>query len=48
MGIGIVSITSVFAYIAWMRYKYEDLGYYSAVKEDGTEVFEKRKSRWER
>lgn len=48
MGIGLVSITSVFGYIAWMRYKYEDLGYYSAIKDDGTEVFEKKKSRWER
>lgn len=52
MGFGLVAITSVFGYIAYMRYKYEDLGYYSAVKvkEDGTvaEVFEKKKSRWER
>lgn len=48
MGIGLVAITSVFGYIAYMRYTYEGLGYYSAVKEDGTEVFEKRKSRWER
>jgi hypothetical protein len=48
MGIGLISITSVFGYIAYMRYKYEDLGYYSAVKSDGTEVFEKKKSRWEK
>jgi hypothetical protein len=48
MAIGIVSITSVFGYIAYMRHTYDGLGYYSAVKEDGTEVFEKKKSRWER
>lgn len=48
MGFGLVAITGVFGYIAYMRYTYEGLGYYSAVKEDGTEVFEKRKSRWER
>ena len=48
MVIGSISIASVFGYIAYMRYKYEDLGYYSAVKNDGTEVFEKKKSRWER
>jgi Domain of unknown function (DUF4500) len=48
MGIGVVSIVSVFGYIAYMRHIYEDLGYYTAVKADGTEVFEKKKSRWER
>lgn len=48
MGIGLVAITSVFGYIIYMRSKYEGLGYYSAIKEDGTEVFEKKKSRWER
>lgn len=47
MAIGLVSITSVFGYIAWMRYKYESLGYYTAIKDDGTEVFVKKKSRWE-
>lgn len=48
MGIGLVSITGVFGYIAYMRSKYEGLGYYAAVKNDGTEVFEKKKSRWEK
>jgi hypothetical protein len=48
MGIGLISIASVFGYIGYMNYKYEGLGYYQAVKEDGTEVFEKKKSRWER
>ena len=48
MAIGVISITSVFGYIIYMRSKYEGLGYYSAIKDDGTEVFEKKKSRWER
>ncbi|CRK99033.1 CLUMA_CG011934, isoform A [Clunio marinus] len=48
MAIGLISITGVFGYIAYMRAKYEGLGYYSAVKADGTEVFEKKKSRWEK
>lgn len=47
MGIGLVAITGVFGYIAYMRHKYEGLGYYAAVKTDGTEVFEKKKSRWD-
>jgi Domain of unknown function (DUF4500) len=48
MAIGLVSIASVFGYLAYMRHTYEGLGYYQAIKEDGTEVFEKKKSRWER
>lgn len=48
MTIGVVSIISVFGYIGYMNYKFEGLGYYKAVKDDGTEVFEKKKSRWER
>lgn len=47
MGIGLVAITGVFGYIAYMRSKYEGLGYYSAIKEDGSEVFIKKKSKWE-
>ena len=47
MGIGVVAITGVFGYIAWMRHKYEGLGYQIAIKEDGSEVFVKKKSRWE-
>ena len=47
MSFGLIAITGVFGYIAYMRHKYEGLGYYTAVKTDGTEVFEKKKSRWE-
>lgn len=48
MVIGLVSIASVFGYIGYMRATYDGLGYYSAIKEDGKEVFEKKKSKWER
>ncbi|KAL7734300.1 hypothetical protein ACLKA6_010639 [Drosophila palustris] len=47
MGIGLVAFAGVFGYIAYMRHKYEDLGYYVAVKEDGREEFIKKKSNWE-
>lgn len=47
MGLGLVAIGITFGYIAYMRSKYEGLGYYSAIQEDGKEVFVKRKSKWE-
>ncbi|EDW40591.1 GL25326 [Drosophila persimilis] len=47
MGLGLTAITGVFGYIAYMRYKYQSLGYYVAVKEDGKEEFIKKKSNWE-
>lgn len=47
MGIGLVAFTGCFAYIAYMRNKYSELGYYPAIQKDGTENFVKKKSRWE-
>ncbi|XP_030569975.1 small integral membrane protein 8 [Drosophila novamexicana] len=47
MGLGLAALTGVFGYIAYMRYKYENLGYYVAVREDGREEFVKKKSNWE-
>ncbi|KAJ8920879.1 hypothetical protein NQ315_015672 [Exocentrus adspersus] len=47
MGLGLLAITGCAGYIAYMRSKYEGLGYYGAVKEDGTEEFVKRKSKWD-
>lgn len=47
MGIGLAAITGVFGYIAYMRHKYKDLGYYVAVQADGREQFVKNKSNWE-
>lgn len=39
MTVGLVAFGSVLGYIAYMRSKYESQGYYSAVQEDGTEVY---------
>ncbi|ENN78672.1 small integral membrane protein 8 [Dendroctonus ponderosae] len=47
MGLGLVALTGCLGYIAYMRHKYEGLGYYGAIKSDGTEEFIKKKSRWE-
>lgn len=47
MGIGAVCFGTALAYITYMRSKYESQGYYAAMQPDGTEVFTKRKSKWE-
>lgn len=47
MCIGLMALGGTIGYIAYMRHKYEGMGYYTAVKEDGTEVFTKKKSKWE-
>lgn len=47
MGLGLIAIAGCAGYIAYMRKKYEDLGYYGAVRNDGTEEFVKRKSKWD-
>lgn len=47
MGIGLVCLLGATGYIAYMRSKYEEMGYYSAVKNDGTEEFIKKKSKWD-
>ncbi|XP_037041210.1 small integral membrane protein 8 [Bradysia coprophila] len=47
MTLGLIGFGSVLAYIGYMRSKYESQGYYAALQEDGTEVFAKRRSKWE-
>lgn len=47
MGIGLVAFTGCLGYITYMRNKYDALGYYPAVHEDGTEEFVKKKSKWD-
>ncbi|XP_066260505.1 small integral membrane protein 8 [Euwallacea similis] len=47
MGLGLVALGGCLGYIAYMRQKYEDLGYYGAIKDDGSEEFVKKKSRWD-
>lgn len=47
MGLGLVAFTGCLGYIAYMRNKYDSLGYYPAIQEDGKEEFVKRKSKWD-
>ncbi|XP_013144371.1 PREDICTED: small integral membrane protein 8 [Papilio polytes] len=47
MGLGITCFGLALGYIAYMRQKYESMGYYSAIDKEGKEVFEKKKSKWD-
>lgn len=42
MSIGLTCFGITLGYIAYMRQKYESLGYYAAVDKDGKEIFEKK------
>lgn len=47
MGLGLVVLAGCMGYITYMRSKYDSLGYYSAIQQDGQEQFIKRKSKWD-
>ncbi|CAH2100007.1 unnamed protein product [Euphydryas editha] len=47
MSIGLTCFGLALGYITYMRQKYESMGYYSAINEEGKETFEKRKSKWD-
>lgn len=47
MALGATCFVTALGYMAYMRYKYEKMGYYVAQKEDGTEVFTKKRSKWD-
>ena len=47
MGLGLFAMGCSLAYIAYMRRKYEAMGYYTAVAESGEEQFLKKTSRWD-
>lgn len=47
MAIGGVAFVTALGYITYMRSKYESEGYYAALQPDGTEVFTKRRSKWD-
>ncbi|BET01682.1 unnamed protein product [Nesidiocoris tenuis] len=47
MGLGLIAIVGCAGYIAYMRKKYQDMGYYPAVNSEGKEVFLERKSKWD-
>ncbi|KAJ8865814.1 hypothetical protein PR048_033336 [Dryococelus australis] len=45
MGLGVCALAISFGYIAYMRSKYEGMGYYSAVSKEGEEQFLQKKSK---
>lgn len=47
MGLGLIAIAGCAGYIAYMRNKYKDLGYYPAVDSEGKETFVKKTSKWD-
>nr|CAD7407511.1 unnamed protein product [Timema poppensis] len=47
MGLGLLALSISVGYIAYMRSKYEGMGYYAAVTEDGKETFVQKKSKWD-
>ncbi|XP_077294143.1 small integral membrane protein 8 [Arctopsyche grandis] len=47
MSVGLTCFGLCLGYIAYMRQKYESMGYYSAITNDGNELFEKKKSKWD-
>lgn len=47
MAVGATCFGLALGYIAYMRTKYESMGYYAAVDKDGKEIFEKKKSKWD-
>ncbi|CAH0557336.1 unnamed protein product [Brassicogethes aeneus] len=47
MGLGLIALATCTGYIAYMRYQHEQQGYYTVVKDDGTETFLKKKSKWD-
>ncbi|XP_073978137.1 small integral membrane protein 8 [Rhodnius prolixus] len=47
MAFGIVAILGCAGYIAYMRKKYEGMGYYPAIDSEGNETFVKKTSKWD-
>lgn len=47
MGLGLIAIAGCAGYIAYMRNKYEGMGYYAALDSDGKEVYVKKTSKWD-
>lgn len=47
MAIGTTVMLGCLSYIAYMRHKYDEQGYYAAVSDDGSEQFMKKRSKWD-
>lgn len=46
MALGLTAMIGCSGYIYYMRSKYEDMGYYTAIESDGKETFKKKESKW--
>ena len=47
MAIGLIAIIGCTGYLAYMKTKYENMGNYVAIREDGTQQLHTKKSRWD-
>ncbi len=47
MALGLIAIAGCSGYLAYMKTKYEKMGYYVAVREDGSQQLHTKKSRWD-
>lgn len=47
MAAGLLAITGCAGYLFYMRTKYENMGFYVAVQEDGTQQLQTKKSLWD-
>jgi len=47
MGMGLLAMCGCLGYIGYMRHKYEGMGYYAAVDQEGKEVYTLRRSKWD-
>ncbi|KRG06466.1 uncharacterized protein Dmoj_GI25526 [Drosophila mojavensis] len=48
LGLGLATAVGIIGYTTYVRHKYEQLGYYLALKEDGQTEFIKKTSNWEK
>ncbi|KAJ8706061.1 hypothetical protein PYW07_010838 [Mythimna separata] len=47
MAFGLTCFGAAIGYIAYMKSKYEAMGYYVTMDQEGQEHFEKKKSKWD-
>jgi hypothetical protein len=47
MALGLLAIAGCTGYLTYMKTKYENMGYYVAVREDGSKQLHTKKSRWD-
>ncbi|KAJ9590741.1 hypothetical protein L9F63_016257 [Diploptera punctata] len=47
MSLGLAAMGICVCYMAYMRTKYENMGYYTAIDQQGGETFVRKKSKWD-